>query len=133
MSRLLQRADCHSYFQSTGIKLDTAEIGYAYNFGKSDVATDILDNYWSGGLSKHRNVENDEGPKYARFGKGLEDVDESMHDKAKVNSKQPIRTRVSLPAAYREHSLIRKPPGDLHQRRNQAIQDAGLGPSCVSS
>lgn len=81
---------------STGIKLDTAEIGYAYNFGKSDVATDILDNYWSGGLSKHRNVENDEGPEYARFGKGLEDVDESMHDKAKVNRKQPIRTRVTF-------------------------------------
>ncbi|KAJ9102284.1 hypothetical protein QFC19_004832 [Naganishia cerealis] len=78
---------------STGVKLDPTEIGYAYSFGKSDVATDILDNYWSEGLSAHRDVVDDEGPEDAKFGKGLGDLDDSMDDKGKIDVKQPIRTR----------------------------------------
>ncbi|KAJ9122348.1 hypothetical protein QFC22_001769 [Naganishia vaughanmartiniae] len=119
---------------STGIKLDPGQIGYAYNFGKSDVATDILDNYWSEGLSKHREVEEDRGPEHAKFGKGLGDADESMDDKKKVNGKQPIRTRVSLRGGRHSisFSLIGILSGDLYQRRDQGIQDAGTGSSYVS-
>lgn len=117
--------------QSTGIKLDPGEIGYAYNFGKSDVATDILDNYWSEGLLKHRDVDDAEGPEDARFGKGLEDVDEPIDEKKQVNGKQPIRTRVSCSPKCRERSLIGGLSGCLYQRRNQAIQDSRIGSSYV--
>lgn len=79
------------------MKLDPSEIGFAYNFGNSDVATDILDNYWSNSQSKHGNgYGEDDDSQDVKFGKGLADPSEMEDDKGKVKATQPVRTRVSI-------------------------------------
>jgi hypothetical protein len=85
--------------KATGVKLDPSEIGFAYNFGNSDVATDILDNYWSTGKSQHGNgngnaYDDEDDLQDVKFGQGLaESSDED--DKGKAKATQPVRTRVS--------------------------------------
>lgn len=80
-------------YQSTGAKLDPSEIGYAYNFGTSDVATDVLDNYWATGEPLEVLAEEHEELEDVKLGKGLADSD-TLDVKGKPRA-QPIRTRVS--------------------------------------
>ncbi|KAI5453371.1 ATP-dependent DNA helicase II subunit 1 [Naganishia albida] len=85
---------------ATGVKLDPSEIGFAYNFGNSDVATDILDNYWSTGQPKHghgngNGYDDEDDSQDVKFGKGLADTTEE-DDKGKVKATQPVRTRVTF-------------------------------------
>lgn len=90
------------------MKLDPSEIGFAYNFGNSDVATDILDNYWSNGQSKHGNGYGEEDDSQdVKFGKGLADPDELEDDKGKAKATQPVRTRVSCTPVERVESVLK--------------------------
>ena len=90
--------------QSTGAKLDSSEIGYAYNFGTSDVATDVLDNYWATGEPlKVMEGENDEMEE-SKLGKGMTDS-HFMDVKGKPPAR-PIRTRVSFWGVYPHIWLI---------------------------
>lgn len=112
------------------MKLDPSEIGFAYNFGNSDVATDILDNYWSTGQPKHghgngNGYDDEDDSQDVKFGKGLADTTEE-DDKGKVKATQPVRTRVSFELLDLERCADRL-SGHLYECRDQAVQNSRSG------